>query len=146
MEFAAVACIAPAFSDERLAAYRQLIDAVEPKSRLRDALEKLWTCAVAWWEVRESNLPAVDAITGTDLTRGPKVKLQRLDSEVIQSLWDHVPWMEEIVVCEAEFEKLSPTGAEKPLRDAAFHLSWLAKELHNDREPITVDRMVSVAE
>lgn len=142
MEFASIACIAPAFSDEKLAAYRTLIDGVEPRTALRDALEKVWACAVAWWEIRESNLPARTVGTGTDLTRGPDVKLQKLDSEVIQSLWDAVPWMEEIEVYESHFEKLSPVGAEKPLRDAAFHLSWLAKELHNDREPITVERIV----
>lgn len=141
MEFASIACIAPSFSDEKLAAYRTLIDGVEPKTALRDALEKVWACAVAWWEVRESHLPAITVPSGTALTRGPDVKLQKLDNGVIESLWDHVPWMDEIAVCESQFEKLSPVGAEKPLRDAAFHLSWLAKELHNDREPITVERL-----
>ncbi len=141
MELARIACIAPPLTDEILATYRTIIDSVPERTPLRDALEALYKCATAWWGVPVSKMREKRLATGTDLTQGPDVRFQKLDTETMEALYDHIPWMEEILGYEALFEQVSD-ATDKELRDCAFHLVWHAKELTLDREPITLDRIV----
>lgn len=138
MESPSLACIAPPLTDELLKKYKLLINDLEERSLLRDCLESLMRCAEAWWDVRESVSPARRVSCSTGITKGPDVMFQPLDSELVHSLWDSIPWMHDITEMEKIFDAL-PSG---DLRNAAFHLSWYAKELFLDREPISTDRIV----
>lgn len=139
MEPVRVACIAPALTDETLAKYRETINGVEERTELRDILETLYKCVTEWWNVPVSSAKEVEAVTGTDLTVGPKVKLQKLDVGTIMHLWEHVPWMHELLA----YEKILEEITDKTLRDTTFHLLWHAKEITLDREPVTMDRIVT---
>lgn len=142
MELVAVACIAPEFTDELLAKYKDMIDLLDPRSQVRDILEKLFRCAMEWWNYRESTEKSVVRATGTDITRGPNVRLQMLDEEAKNQFFDFVPWMDELNAYGEVLDREFPHPARETERNAAFHLLWLAKELCLDREPITKDRIV----
>lgn len=138
MKTVSIACLAPALSDELLSRFKSLIQSQEERSKLRDYLDTLLKCVEAWWNIRESTLETVTAVAQTGPTTGHKVQLQELDNGVIQSLWNTTPWMEEILLMEEEFSSLT----DGDVRNMAFHLSWFAKEITLDREPLTVERIV----
>lgn len=61
-----------------------------------------------------------------------------LEDAEVQRIWDAVPWDYECDAIQSLFDTLSP---ESPLRTPAFHLLWMAKELTQDREPMTTDKL-----
>lgn len=90
---------------------------------------------------------------------GVMIPLQEAE---VQRIWDHVPWAEECDLMGAAFDKLQAgecaenarrlevaklSGGDKPelldtsMRNAAFHLLWFARELEQDREPCTCDKL-----
>jgi hypothetical protein len=217
---------APPLTDELLRQYGELIAAVPAKTPLRDALDTLLACVLAWWNVPESAAKKRPHPVG----RG---SIQPLDQATIDALWDRTPYPEELTALEPLLEeidaaasrrngellgqwreeisrrlfadhfpaglsqatlalyyrthkalaRLSPTLAAgvrllfpdvpsdvdarwdawqaavkaalgspsppirrpelppTPLRDAAMHLLWHAKELAADREPFTADKL-----
>ena len=139
MEVARVACLAPPLTDEKLVEYQSLVSSVEKGTELRDVLDILLNCVTRWWEARESTHKAVEVATGTDITVGPMVRFQKLDSALVSEFWDSVPWLRELVA----FGAVLDTITDKPLRDCGFHMLWYATELCNDREPLSSDRIVA---
>ena len=123
---------APPLSDDILAAYRALIDAL-PASPIKDAMLTLHNCCAQWWEQPESTGEGKPHPCG----RGCMVAL---DAPIAAALWDHVPWAEELAMMQALFDGIDPV-AQRDLRNAAFHLLWHAKELEMDREPMTADKL-----
>lgn len=123
---------APPLTEEKLAAYRALAKAAPPE--VADAMTQLLACASAWWEQPESS---------GHVTRphpaGVGV-IVALDAPVAKALWDHIPWTRELDSMAALFDTIDPVK-DKPLRDAAHHLLWLARELDLDREPLTADKL-----
>lgn len=130
---------APPLTDAKLAAYRDLIDALPP-SAVRDALDTLHKCCAEWWELPESS--------GTE-TRPHAVGIGTvvdLDEPSKTALYDLIPWAHEL---NAMGGWTDATGYHAglfddlrgELRDAAFHLLWHVKELDLDREPITNDKL-----
>jgi len=68
-------------------------------------------------------------------------RLALWQAEHVKALWDVTPWMRELdllsnIAGSGVFDRLKG-----PIRDAAFHLLWHAKEITLDREPITQDKL-----
>lgn len=121
---------APPLTDETLDRYRVLIDRLDSKSAVRHAMGELLKCAEAWWEQPDS--------TGKGTPHGSgRGFIVNLTPEVADALWDDVPWPHECDAYQTLFDNLS-LGE---VRDAAFNLLWFAKELTQDREPITADKL-----
>lgn len=136
-----VACFAPPLTDDQIAAYEKLANGL-PDSRgdVRDAMRECLAAVKLWWELPESKGSAKDQ--SVELRhRGQEtlVKLVSLTPDLVQKLWDAVPWGYELDAMQSLFDRIDP--AEKGLRDAAFHLLWHARELCLDREPLTRDRL-----
>lgn len=134
-----IACLAPPLTDEKLVEYRNLINGVAKGSELRSVLDELYACVWSWWDAPLSTEKERIVGTGTDLTSGPDVRLQLLDKATQDKLWEHVPWSYELDSMKPILELIGP----KDIRDCAFHLLWFAIELCNDREPLTLERIVS---
>lgn len=124
---------APPLSDEKLATYKAMADAL-PASPVKDAMATLLTCCGVWWELPE---PEGTARTPHPAGVGTVVALQ---DDHAKALWDHIPWEHELDAIAGVLETIS-NETHKALRDAAFHLLWHAKELCLDREPLTIDRL-----
>jgi hypothetical protein len=123
---------APPLTDAKLAGYRDLIDAL-PASPVKDAMNTLHACCVAWWALPESTGKGEPHPSGTGT-------IVDLDRDAKTALSDLLPWAHELDAMGRLFDGIDPVG-QKTLRDAAFHLLWHAKELEQDREPITTDRL-----
>lgn len=136
------ACFAPALTDEKLEHYKNLIDQL-PESPLKTAMETCYKAVEKWWNLPESKGSSSDP--DWVLVRHGKqktVKVTSLDKELIEELWDVVPWDYELQAMQPLFDAIDPVH-QKELRDAAFHLLWFATELTLDREPLTKDRLDS---
>lgn len=123
---------APPLTDEKLAAYKALIDA-QPASHLKDALNTVLACSEAWWVAPESTGKGIPHPSGSGF-------IVDLDAEIAKSLFDVIPWKQELDMFQTLFDGID-NSSERALRDAAFHLLWHARELENDREPITHDKL-----
>lgn len=123
---------APPLTDAKLAGYRDLIDSL-PSGPVRDAMDALHKCCVVWWDLPESKGAGRPHASGV----GTVVDLDR---DVRARLNDHVPWPHELDAMGSLFDGIDPVK-DKTTRDAAFHLLWHAKELEQDREPITTDKL-----
>lgn len=125
---------APPLTDELLTKYGELIAGLDAQSQIRDAMTRLLHCCKAWWDQPESNggksRPHASG-TGTVVD---------LDEPVAKALWEVIPWGEDLNVMSVLFDGIDAT-TQKPLRDAAHHLLWHAKELELDREPLTADKL-----
>ena len=124
---------APPLTDELLAKYKAIIDALPAQSQVRDAMQSLLVCCEAWWEQPES------MGSGKPHTSGRGVMVA-LDEPIAKALWESIPWKEDLQGYGKLFDGIDPVK-EKPLRDAAHHLLWVCFELELDREPITTDRI-----
>jgi hypothetical protein len=99
--------------------------------------------------VRDAMLPLCDAVAAYlgvgDRAAGRAVPhpcgyglIKKLPGDALESLDPHVPWPRELAALAEAFDGIDP-AADKPLRDAAYHLLWYATELSLDRHPITAD-------
>ena len=123
---------APPLSDDKLASYKTLIEA-QPESATKDALGKLLTCVQKWWELPDSDGAAASHPATT------RMQIVDLTPEIAKTLWDYIPWKEELTAMQALFDVIPATQAE--LRNCAFHLLWFGIELEKDREPLTNDKL-----
>lgn len=132
-----VACRPKSITDESLARYRQLIDEM-PRSAVRDTLDEFHRAVAKWWELPEST-KAEPRLWNT--SGGRKLTEQPMDQEIIDELFELVPWPEEMP---AKAELINQHFANQPeteLKRAAYHLLWYATELSLDREPCTMDKV-----
>lgn len=132
-----VACFAPDLTDEKLAIYESLIHAL-PIGPLKHALSLCLRAVKIWWELPVStrkNIARVLVVRNGKEQQVPVVPLEESWCQEGAALWEAVPWDYELESMQALFDKINPE--EKQLRDAAFHLLWHAKELCQDREPLT---------
>lgn len=130
---------APPISAETLAAYRATILADAPDD-LRDSLVDLCDLVALFQASGESGQPKTPHPAGFG-------HVQKLDDAEIARLWDACPWPWEAEALGKRADQL-PTmvnaegkTADTPVRKAAFHLVWFAKELAADREPCTADKL-----
>lgn len=140
-------CLAPVLDDERLAAYEQRAAAAPPA--VREAMTGLIAMLRKFRETPDSTLPGEPL--DTSYTRNPfrhpetgepvdPPRRVPLEAAEIDRIWDDVPWEHEIRAMDDLFAAIDNT-THKPLRDAAFHLLWFARELRLDREPLTQDKL-----
>jgi hypothetical protein len=136
---------APPLSDELLKKYKAMIDALDPRSQIRDAMEKLLACCGAWWELPDSKGTVTrEHQVGPISVKGkmiPAPTIVTLEDAHQKALWEHIPWPDELKAMGKLFEKTIDPFGEKPLCDAAHHLLWHVCELNLDREPITSDKL-----
>jgi hypothetical protein len=121
--------MAPPLDAAKLAAYRKLAE---------DAPEQAGGAMAALLDMADAYLGGPAAKdrgkkAGTPHPSGAGAVVPLDDAEV-KRLWDVVPWNEELEMYAKVFDAIDPI-AEKKLRDAAFHLLWLGRELFLDREP-----------
>lgn len=125
---------APPITDEVRLRYAELID-VATDPQVQDAGTKL-AKMVYKYQKAHKELPDSD---GTPHPSGRGVEVA-LPQEIVQTIWDHVPFQYEIDGIAKVFDTVS-AETDKPLRDACFHLLWFANELTRDRQPITTDKI-----
>lgn len=134
---------APPLSDEALDRIESEIIPTITHPGVKDGMERLAKMLRTFRETPDS------AAAGRPHPSGVGTIIH-LEDEEVKRIWDHVPWLNQDQRfrhgkvgdddCDqygALFDTL-PTG---PARDAAFHLLWYARELANDREPITTSRL-----
>lgn len=152
MEEKRLMCFAPPLTDERLARYEELVQALpEVRRELRDALTTCLNCVKAWDALPVSTRPAAARMELA--TIGKICDVVPLEEAHVEALWDVTPYPRECGPLEQLFETL-PTGRANPdgsgdvvdqaafeLRNAAFHLLWHVKEIANDIEPRTADTL-----
>ena len=139
---------APPITAEKLSEYRALAKGAD--ARIQDAMLPLCEMVEVFQQTPDSSEPGHPHPVG----RGVIVPLEEQE---IKRIWDHVPWPDECELLGRLFETL-PDGYEertidgarqvvlvdpgaRDLRNAAFHLLWYARELTQDREPITNDKI-----
>jgi hypothetical protein len=129
---------APPLPAETLAAYRATILADAPED-LRDSLVGLCDLVALFQATGESAEKKTPHPVGIG-------HVQKLEDAEIGRLWDACPWPWEAEALGKRANSL-PTmvvdgkTVDSPVRKAAFHLVWFAKELAADREPCTADKL-----
>lgn len=138
-----VACFAPPLTDELIARYEAVAAALpDARGEVRDALRECLKAVRLWWELPESAGDRDDAhLAIRHRGRDVRVRLTSLTPDLREKLYDAIPWPYEIAAMQRLFDAIDP--AERELRDAAFHLLWVVKELNADREPLTQDKLPS---
>ena len=121
---------APPLPAALLAEYRKLVVS-QPVTPITESMSSLITMV----EQFATHAPSDSAGTAHPSGKGTIVPLH---PDVVKSIWELVPWQDEINLMGARFEQIDPVN-QKPLRDAAFHLLWFAGELTRDRMPMTSD-------
>lgn len=124
---------APPLSDQLIAQYRALIDNLDPRSQIKDAMQKCLKCCEEWWKLPDSSGAGKPHPVGVGT-------IVDLDKPIADALWEHIPWKEELEGYKAMFDTIDPVG-QRDLRNAAHHLLWHAIELEMDREPLTSDKL-----
>ncbi len=105
---------APPLTDAKLAEYKRLAEALSP-SPIRDAMTRLLACCSQWWELPESaGTPTRPHASGT----GTIVMLSPGNQA---TLFDHIPWREELDMFGTLFDTL-PTGT-RELKDSAIEIA-----------------------
>jgi hypothetical protein len=120
---------APRVDGARVAAYRGLLP--QAAGPVRDAMTSLLRMVEVFNETPDAEGEGELHPSG----RGRAVALSRREVERIDSV---VPWGHEIEAYAQLFDAID-ARTQKPLRDAAFHLLWYARELFLDRQPMTTD-------
>lgn len=123
---------APPIDDDTLDRYEELAESC-PDRKAGEAMASLCTMLRTFRETPESKEAGKPHPSG----RGTIVPLESTEVERIDPV---VPWPEELDVYGTWFDKFDPV-ADKELRDAAFHLLWFGRELTQDREPMTADKL-----
>lgn len=122
---------APPLTAAKVAEYRELAETATPQ--VRGEMLKLCDMADLFHETPASKAKGTPHASG----KGTVVPLH---ADEVKRIWDAVPWKDEITGYLAPLFDTIP-ASQKPLRDAAHHLLWLAGELTLDREPITNDKL-----
>jgi hypothetical protein len=138
-----VACFAPELTDERLARYEVLANALpDSRGEVRDAMRECLAAAKLWWQLPESKGDRKDqSLDVRHQNKDRSVKLTSLTPDLVEQLWDAVPWPYELDAMQSLFDRTFQGREEAELKDACFHLLWFARELCLDREPLTQEKL-----
>jgi len=147
---------APPLPAEKLDQYREILLRDAPED-IRGSLVDLCDLVALFQATGESSQPKAPHPVG----RG---YVQRLDDAEIARIWDACPWAWEVEALRQRCNQLQPTEVDRDnarrhaeykargermpddervvtLIDASRHLLWFAKELAEDREPCTADKL-----
>jgi hypothetical protein len=116
--------------------------------QLYDALSGLLKCVDKWWELPESGRSDGERFKvrhklqkGGDLQE-ITVHFKPLEKAHQEELFDLIPWARELdTLSNSEDTGILDTLPLGNVRNAAFHLLWHVRELCNDREPLTHDKL-----
>lgn len=118
---------APPLDDAKLSHYESLAaDCTD--AQCKDYMQQLCKMLRVFWETGESGRTPEKTQLG--------IAIVPLEDAEIDRIWDFVPWESECDVMGKAFDRLSGET-----RSAAFHLLWFGRELAQDREPTTNDRV-----
>jgi hypothetical protein len=121
--------MAPPLDAAKITEYRKLAEGAP--DQVKEGMTTLLAMADSYAKGPAAKAAGTKAGTAHASGMGNVVPLE--DAEV-KRLWDVVPWNEELEMYGKIFERIDPSSSKK-LRDAAFHLLWLGRELFLDREP-----------
>lgn len=135
------ACFAPEITKEKLAEYEKLIE-TQAKGQIAEEMTKLAGMVKKFLETPASKTKAqvVPMMAVKDGKEISSAKCVPLEDKEVERMWDEVPYDDECDRLGVLFDKIS-NASNKPLRDAAFHLLWYARELTRDREPMTQETL-----
>ena len=119
---------APPLDSSKLSTYRSLAKSAPEEAR--GYMETLCDMMEIYHDEDESKNESAPHPSGLGT-------ITMLEEDQIKRLWDHVPWPRECDAMQHCFEELPPGE----LRNAAFHLLWYGKELADDRQPLTNDKL-----
>jgi len=121
---------APPITPKKLAEYRTIIADHGPDD-LRDTLQDLCDLVALFGMTGESKQAKAPHPCGVG-------HVQLLDKGEIERIWDVCLWPWEVDALRGQCASIP---ADSPLRTPAYHLLWYAKELAEDREPCTCDKL-----
>lgn len=106
-----VGCFAPPLSDELIAGYETLVNALpDERGDVRDAMRECLTAVKFWWTLPESKgTPKDGKLLIVHREKEAIVRLTTLTPDLVKQLWDVVPWPYEIDAMKSLFNKL-PSG------------------------------------
>lgn len=122
---------APRITDSDLGAYKQALDTSKASPAILDAVKDLIQMVEVFYETPETSQPPEEDTSG-------RLLIRRLEEDEIARIWEVVPWDYEVRALRQLFEEIPREDA---IHKAAHHLLWYAKELTEDREPVTRDRL-----
>lgn len=116
---------APPLSDETLARYRGIVNAM-PKSEQRDAIDEILRCVEAWWGLPESDPSRTEPhpVGPTMVLNGREVvapRVVKLEDSIAAALDEHLPWETQ---AEAITAVLSSIEAEAASANSAKLEAW----------------------
>lgn len=140
-----VACFAPELSDETIAKYEALMNALPPSmGQVQDAMRECLTAVKLWWGLPDSTGSNRDqSLELVHRGKGILVKITSLTPELQKQLFDAIPWPYELKSMQDLFDETFDNRSAHPkeLVDACYHLLWYARELCCDREPLTQNKL-----
>lgn len=108
---------APELPDDWQERYGKIIDGL-PTCQTKDYMQTLYKCVKEW-----DALPVSEGKRGvTTHPSHPGARLVHLDKEIADSLWEHIPWREELLVMEENFLALEGQAS---LRYSERMRSWM---------------------
>lgn len=119
---------APPLTPQKLGQYITLSESAPEE--VRGYMEQLISMMEALHKEDKSSNPSSPHPSGIGT-------ITMLEDDQISRLFDVTPWPRECNAMQECFEELPPGD----LRNAAFHLLWYGKELSEDRQPLTNDRL-----
>lgn len=127
---------APPLTDALLAKYKAIIEGMDAKSPIRDAMQKLYDCVTKWWEEPVSTKGAKRAHqSGTG-------SILDLDKEIRDRLWDCIPWDTELDAMQELFDPIEKDiCARNDKRIEAWQAS-MAETVVNDNYKTEEERVV----
>lgn len=104
-----VACHPHPLSDELLATYKAMIDAL-PVGPIKSAMQSCYDCAFAWWNVRESKKSYKEKWTTGE---GKTYSIIPFDDELIETLDGSTPWSYEVDAMQSLFLAIQADETER---------------------------------
>lgn len=138
--------VLPTIDDDTLQKWRLYVDRLPGDSPIKKGLDYALGAVEAWWQEPESTNKNVYRRYGRTIKRKKifALKTQALDKEIIERLWDKVPWDYELQELGHQVKKYlekAPVSAED--KRIIYGILAYAWELTCDREPRTLDSMES---
>ena len=129
--------LAPPLSPGKLGAYKALAEGCDNK-RCRQEMLALIKMVEVSRETPESSIPAINHPVGVLSSTGRVPRVIPLEQQEITRIRDLVPTRDDCDLISSVFRQL-PKGTD--IHNAACHLLWFARELSQNREPITQDKL-----
>jgi len=135
-EIKGITCFAPPLSPGKIGAYRALAEGCGNRRCKQEMLALIKMVEVSR-ETPESSIPAINHPIGVLPSTGRVPQVIPLEQQEIDRIQDLVPTGDDCDLISSVFKQLEDTET----KNAAYHLLWFARELSQNREPITQDKL-----